>query len=149
MMFLGPLAVLAAAFLGDGGSPSRALVPPLAGPDREIASFVACAGPVRTDCVVDGDTFWYHGEKIRIADINTPETGSPGCAREAELGARATERLTQLLNAGPFSLASIDRDHDSYGRALRLVMRQGESLGAVLEGEGLAEHWQGRRRDWC
>ncbi|MCW1383109.1 thermonuclease family protein [Novosphingobium sp. KCTC 2891] len=119
------------------------------GADREAARFAPCAAAKRVTCIVDGDTFWYQGTKIRIADINAPEVSHPGCAREAALGAAATRRLTQLLNAGPFSLAIEGREVDRYGRALRVVRRGGESLGAVLEREGLAEHWQGRRGDWC
>jgi len=99
--------------------------------------------------VVDGDTFWYRGLKVRIADINAPELSHPGCAYEAQLAEAATRRLTQLLNAGPFSLEVEGRETDRYGRALRVVMRGGKSLGAVLEREGLAEHWRGRRSDWC
>jgi endonuclease YncB( thermonuclease family) len=34
--------------------------------------------------VVDGDTFWYQGTKIRIADINAPEVSHPGCPQKAE-----------------------------------------------------------------
>jgi micrococcal nuclease len=121
-----------------------------AGPlDGEQAAFIMCAGPGRITCVVDGDTFWYRGIKIRIADINAPEVSHPGCAREAALGAAATRRLTQLLNAGPFSLATEGRETDRYGRALRVVLRGGASLGGMLEREGLAEHWRGRRGDWC
>lgn len=56
------------------------------------------------NCVVDGDTFWFNGERIRVADIDTPETHPPRCATESELGNRATQRLHELLNAGPFSL---------------------------------------------
>jgi endonuclease YncB( thermonuclease family) len=117
--------------------------------DREHAAFGLCEGPGRITCVVDGDTFWYRGVKIRIADINAPEVSHPGCEREARLGAAATQRLTMLLNAGPFSLMSGTRETDRYGRALRVVVRRGESLGTVLESEGLAEHWKGRRSDWC
>lgn len=108
-----------------------------------------CAGLVRVTCVVDGDTFWYRGTKIRIADTNAPELSKTACAREARLAAAATRRLTVLLNAGPFSLGVEGRETDRYGRALRVVMRGGESLGTVQEREGLAEHWQGRRGDWC
>lgn len=122
---------------------------PVGLPDREAAAFGPCAGPARVTCVVDGDTFWYRGLKIRLADINAPELGHPGCAHEARMAAAATRRLTDLLNAGPFTLAITGRETDRYGRALRVVMRGGESLGTVLEREGLAEHWQGRRGDWC
>lgn len=47
--------------------------------DREAAQFTRCSGPVRVSCVVDGDTFWYRGAKIRIADINAPEVSEPHC----------------------------------------------------------------------
>ena len=99
--------------------------------------------------MVDGDTIWFRGAKIRLADINAPEVSQPACPAEAALGARATRRLTELLNAGPFSLRREGRDLDRYGRMLRMITRRGTSLGATLEAEGLAEHWQGRRGDWC
>jgi len=117
--------------------------------DREAASFARCASGPRVTCVVDGDTFWYRGTKIRLADINAPEVSTPSCPSEAVLGARATRRFTELLNAGAFTLVTDKRASDRYGRALRVVTRNGSSLGATLEAEGLAEHWQGRRGDWC
>ncbi len=118
--------------------------------DFERARFAPCAPGPRITCVVDGDTFWYRGTKIRIADINAPEVSHPACAREAALGAKATRRLTDLLNAGPFTLTVEGRRNaDRYGRALRVVVRQGESLGLRMEREGLAERWKGRRGDWC
>ncbi len=43
------------------------------------ARFSLCDGPVRVNCVVDGDTFWFRGDKIRIADIDAPEIVSPRC----------------------------------------------------------------------
>lgn len=118
-------------------------------PDTARARFGVCAPGPRVTCVVDGDTFWLEGTKIRIADINTPETSQPSCAAEAELGKRATLRLVELLNAGPFALEVQGRETDRYGRALRVVTRNGRSLGAILEAEGLAEHWKGRRGNWC
>jgi micrococcal nuclease len=115
----------------------------------EQQDFGLCAGGRRITCVVDGDTFWLDGVKIRIADINTPEVGSPQCANEAELGRQAASRLTQLLSAGPFELDRVDRDADQYGRKLRIVSRNGQSLGDVLVGEGLAHAWRGQRESWC
>lgn len=100
--------------------------------------------------MVDGDTFWFNGERIRVADIDTPETHPPRCAAEAELGDRATQRLHELLNAGPFSLeAPLFRDEDKYERKLRVVTRNGESLGSQLVEEGLARQWTGSRQPWC
>jgi micrococcal nuclease len=122
---------------------------PATAQDRERASFALCGSGPRVTCVVDGDTFWYRGEKIRLSDINTPEVSQPACAQERALGERAQVRLLALLNAGPFTLAASGRDRDRYGRLLRVVLRDGESLGAMLVTEGLAEQWQGRRSDWC
>jgi endonuclease YncB( thermonuclease family) len=100
--------------------------------------------------IVDGDTFWVGGDKIRIADIDTPETHPPRCAHEAELGERATRRLAALLAEGPFDLQPIGgRDTDQYGRKLRIVTRGGRSLGDQLVAEGLARTWTGRREPWC
>jgi micrococcal nuclease len=113
------------------------------------ATFALCAEGPRTTCVVDGDTFWLNGEKVRIADINAPETHSAGCEAEQALGDRATRRLITLLNAGPFTLDIEGRATDRYGRALRVVRRSGRSLGGELVAEGLAEPWRGRRSDWC
>ena len=119
------------------------------GSDAERASFSLCGQGARVNCVVDGDTLYYQGVKIRIADIDTPETNPPRCAEEGRLGNAATQRLLQLANAGPFTLQSIDRDEDRYGRKLRVLTRKGESLGGVLVAEGLARWYQGGRRPWC
>ena len=130
-------------------SASIASARPGASPDRETARFDACGRGERINCVIDGDTFWYAGRKIRIADIHTPEVSRPRCPREAALGERASARLLALLNQGAFTLESVDRDRDPYGRLLRTVTRDGTSLGAVLVREGLAEEWQGTRGGWC
>lgn len=121
-------------------------------PPSSIAAtgrFTLCHSGGGTNCVVDGDTIWIAGEKVRIADIDTPETHPPRCPAEAELGDRATRRLQALLNAGPIELAAADRPTDRYGRRLAIVTRDGVSLGDTLIDEGLARPWEGRRRPWC
>ncbi len=113
------------------------------------ASFALCGPGPRVTCVVDGDTFWFEGEKVRIADINTPETHHPGCPEEEMLGRESTRRLVDLLNDGPFDLERGSRDRDRYGRLLRIVTRSGRSLGEQIVEEGLAEPWKGKRGNWC
>jgi len=114
-----------------------------------VGRFTICHTGGGENCVVDGDTAWVGGEKIRIADIDAPETHPPRCDYEADLGRRATDRLAALMNAGPFDLKLIDRDVDRYGRKLRVLVRNGRSLGDQLVQEGLARTWEGRRRPWC
>jgi endonuclease YncB( thermonuclease family) len=67
----------------------------------------------------------------------------------AALGERAKGRLLELINAGPFELVRYDRDEDQYGRKLRIIKRDGRSIGDTLIVEGLARRWDGARRSWC
>lgn len=127
------------------------LVPPVEAAQSIVATrFAKCSADVRKNCVIDGDTLWINGEKVRIADIDTPEISTPKCASELALGNRATRRLVELVNAGPFQLqAWPGRGTDRYGRKLRLLVRDGRSLGDRLVSEGLARTWSGRREPWC
>nr|WP_180941962.1 thermonuclease family protein [Sinorhizobium mexicanum] len=113
------------------------------------AAFSFCGADRHVNCVVDGDTFWFKGQKIRIADIDTPELSPPRCEAERIKGEAAKARLLALLNAGEFSLSAGLRDEDKYGRKLRTVTRAGRSLGATLIDEGLARRWDGARHGWC
>lgn len=131
------------------------LNPPPKGPlvespaDTLQATFSICSGAIRINCVADGDTFWFHGIKIRLAGIDAPELYPPHCDREAELGEAAKRRLRELLNAGRFSLKTVPRETDRYGRTLRDVYRGGRSVGDVLVAEGLARRLRGPRQSWC
>jgi len=119
-------------------------------PEMAQAQFDICASATRINCVVDGDTIWYRGEKIRIADIDTPEIWQAKCASEKGLGRQARRRLQELLNDGPFHIVrSGSRDRDRYGRLLRVIERDGQSLGMILVNEGLAHVWDGRKHPWC
>lgn len=132
------------------GTPTEEItIPPLPRIDTLSARFVLCDGPIRTNCVVDGDTFWFRGDKIRIADIDAPEIFSPRCQEEKHVGEIARDRLLVLLNAGNFSLQSGWRDTDRYGRKLRTVTRADRSLGETLVEEGLARRWNGPAYAWC
>ena len=110
-----------------------------------LALAVCDAGP-RVSCVHDGDTVWLEGEKIRLADIDTPELNGD-CAAERSLAMRARDRLVVLLNAGPFELNRTGTDR--YGRTLAVLHRSGLSIGDRLMREGLARTWTGRREPWC
>ena len=100
--------------------------------------------------IIDGDTFDYGSMRVRIADIDTPEVRGR-CAYETDLAGRATNRLRALLAGGDIALhaAPGGRDEDRYGRKLRIVTRDGRSVGDTLVAEGLARTWTGRREPWC
>ena len=100
--------------------------------------------------IIDGDTIDFEGMRVRLADIDTPEVRGR-CAHETELAARATRRLRALLADGAIELHRLPsgRDEDQYGRKLRIVTRDGRSVGDMLVAEGLARTWTGRREPWC
>lgn len=129
----------------DGTIPA----PPSISTDTLSAGFDLCAGGVRVNCVVDGDTFWFLGEKIRIADIDAPEISQPACAAERQLGEMSRDRLLAMLNEDRFSLMAGWRDEDRYGRKLRVLSRSGKSLGESLADQGLARRWNGPNFGWC
>lgn len=110
------------------------------------AALAVCAPGPREHCVHDGDTVWINGEKIRIADIDTPELNGQ-CAYERNLALRARNRLIELLNAGPFRTRRSGTDR--YGRTLAVLHRSGSSIGDQLVAEGLGRTWSGRRERWC
>ncbi len=108
-----------------------------------------CGSGPRVTCVVDGDTFWLDGEKIRIEGYDTPETTTNICGgqREVELGRRAAERLMQLLSQGNVSMGRTDEDR--YGRTLAIVHVDGQDVGDILIAEGLARRWPDGPEFWC
>ena len=122
---------------------------PVPSPERPRTNFGFCHTGAGFNCVVDGDTIWIDGQKVRVADIDAPETHDFRCPEEKALGDRATQRLLQLVNGGPVTLQAIDRDEDAYGRKLRVVMVNGTSVGTTLVNEGLARSYDGGRKPWC
>lgn len=62
----------------DALSATIGLAPPIGANDRQAVLthlFSICpTGGSRTDCVVDGDTAWIDGVKVRVADIKASGT---------------------------------------------------------------------------
>lgn len=147
-LMLGAVLVVLAGVVSDlwQGQVGRVLTPSAA---PQHASFDLCRGRSGGTCVVDGDTIHFQGTTIRIADIDTPEVGRPQCPSEKALGDRATLRMIELLNQGPIEIGDYPRDQDRYGRKLRIIRRNGHSLGEILVVEGLARRWDGARHSWC
>lgn len=91
------------------------------------------AQPAVVDAIVDGDTIWVRarggggslpsGErsKIRLLEIDTPETQAPGTGVECG-GREATDFARRRLPAGSTVHLMADReDTDQYGRFLRYL----------------------------
>ncbi|WP_018856426.1 thermonuclease family protein [Rhizobium sp. 42MFCr.1] len=102
-----------------------------------------------TFSVTDGDTIHVEGESngTRLVGYNAPEVFSPRCTFEKELGDRATDRLKELVAAGPVELARVScacergtegTDRCNYGRSCAVLYAGGRNVSNILVGEGLA-----------
>lgn len=76
---------------------------------------------------VDGDTFRYGTDRIRIRGYNAPELSEPG-------GREAAIRLEQLMQTGPINI--VPHGHDVYGRTLADVFVNGQNVADVMMEEG-------------
>ena len=149
--------ILVSAYVG-AGDPALVEPPALLSSDPEPVSetFTRC-GPGRAQgCVIDGDTFKLGTRNVRIIGIDTPETHPARCAEEARLGEAATAMLQGLLNQGSFEMvAPIYRDHDRYGRDLRVIRRKRpdgsyQSIASEMRESGLAHRYLGGfKTGWC
>ncbi|WP_018899781.1 hypothetical protein [Rhizobium sp. 2MFCol3.1] len=109
------------------------------------AAFGYCGQGEHINCVADGSTFWYKGEKIVIADIVSPGIDNARCDGERKAGFAAKLRLLNLLNAGSFSMNAAGQPDK--GAAPRVISRDGRSIGAQLVDEGLAR--KPGKGAWC
>ena len=119
-------------------------------------ALTACTGDnsggirVTADQIVDGDTVRTDGPNVRLTGegdvpFDTPETFRPECAREAELGAQATELLRSLM---PGRLVIIDEGGGGFGRDLGVLYgSDGEDVREALLDAGLAK--ASMNADWC
>ncbi|WP_157929491.1 thermonuclease family protein [Phyllobacterium zundukense] len=103
--------------------------------------------------VIDGDTIWLNREKIRLANIDTPEIGGAKCESELARGLEAKPALKRLLDGKEIQITRGDpktrRMIDQYGRTLALVAVNGKDVGETLIERNLARRWTGRRQPWC
>lgn len=105
-----------------------------------------CARGKRINCVVDGDTMWFDGEKIRLSGIDAPEVKGK-CSFETALAAKATRRLSAMLSGEALTIERSGQDR--FGRTLARVQTANGDAGERMVREGLARPWTGRKEVWC
>lgn len=106
-------------------------------------AFSVCGSGQRITCVVDGDTFWFRGEKIRIADIDTPEL-SP---RDASANASEVLRRNNVCSRSSIRVQS--RSRRPPGMKIASVASPGSStaIGDRLAIYSLQKAWRGSGKD--
>jgi endonuclease YncB( thermonuclease family) len=93
-----------------------------------------CGDEKLRSCVVDGNTFWYGGEFMRLKAINPPAT-QVACVTSTADAAR--DRLMKLLNTGEIFVFRYGTDAE--GHTLSTVLVEGREVGETLIAEGLAQ----------
>ncbi len=125
-------------------------LPPAAGqPDFAARSIPLCGSGKRVTCVVDGDTLWLDGRKIRISNIDAPEMQAR-CGQERQKAEAATRKLQSLVSGKALQIDA--EGDDRFGRLLARLSSQQGDVGDALVREGLAVRWTGHRADpaiWC
>lgn len=112
--------------------------------------------------IIDGDTVALPCEvavkgcskKIRLLEIDAPESHKPSCDAELAAGLRAKERLASLVRAGDVEISR--EGLDRYGRTLANIRAPAGDVGEILMKEGLAlRYFPGRKAKaariahWC
>jgi endonuclease YncB( thermonuclease family) len=105
---------------------------------------------VRDIRVIDGDTVTISGERanVRLVGFNTPETRSPECSAELQVGRTATSRLNTLLKqAGTIEFRRVacacrpgteGTSRCNFGRQCGSLIVDGTDVGRTLISENLA-----------
>lgn len=117
--------------------------------------------------IIDGDTIRLSdGTRMRLVGFNTPESGTRAeCGREADLSARASARLKQLVAGAETTITKVacacppgteGTKKCNYGRSCGILTVAGRDAGEILIAEGLAVPFvcSGQRcpptpRPWC
>lgn len=118
---------------------------PVAAPPKAMA-MPLCGNGKRVNCIVDGDTIWVNGEKIRLQGFNAPEMNG-SCEQERRLAVKARDELRRAINGR--SLAIERNGQDRYGRTLATVRVDGRDVADELIDRGLAHRWRGYKESWC
>jgi micrococcal nuclease len=108
----------------------------------------------RRAIIIDGDTLALGNERIRLLNIDAPESFRSRCERELVMGLKAKERLAVLVRSGRLEVER--HGQDRYRRTLARIYVGGRDLGQVLIQEGLALPWRDgpearadRLQHWC
>jgi micrococcal nuclease len=93
-----------------------------------------CGEEKLRSCVIDGNTFWYGGEFMRLQAINPP---APKVACVGGTAEAARDRLMTMLNGGEIFVFRYGTDAE--GHTLSRVLFEGRDIGERLIAEGLAQ----------
>lgn len=116
-----------------------------------LAAVLACSSPVK---VIDGDTIdLCQGDKverIRIANLDAPESYRPKCAKEKHLGLAAKDEALRFFIRPSVDLDVTRYNTDRYGRSVAAVSVNGVDFATHMIEAGHGVKWQfNEKHNWC
>lgn len=116
-----------------------------------LAAVLACVSPVR---VIDGDTIEVcqkaGPERIRIAQLDAPESYRPKCDKEKHLGIAAKNEAHRFFVRPSVNLEINRISTDRYGRSVAAVSVNGKDFATYMIESGHGVKWQfNKKHDWC
>lgn len=111
------------------------------------AEFGHCYNHSGPNCVLDGDTVYFGGEKLEIAGMDAPEIRAAACPDERSRGIEAAVRLNELLNRGKVTVTGTERG--TGGQLLTKLTVDGVDVGATMVSAGVAREYGDGRNSWC
>lgn len=143
------LALLAVAIVWNGAEEPWSSSPPPAPTLRSGDTFDG-----RYAVLIDSNIIGIGQERIRIANIDAPESFNPRCSEERVAGLKVKERLAQVIRVEKVGIRREGQDAD--GRTLARIAVNGQDLGDLLIREGLVLPWHdgpeartAGARHWC
>lgn len=116
-----------------------------------LAAAVTCTQPVR---VIDGDTIEVCNvsgpERIRIANLDAPESYRPACSKEKFAGIAAKQAAIQFFVRPIVNLEINRHSKDRYGRSVADVSVNGKDFRQHMIVAGHGVEWKfNEKHDWC
>jgi len=99
--------------------------------------------------VIDGDTIALGQERIRIANIDAPESGGRAECEHERFKAELATTMAEVYLADAGEVAIWRDGQDRYRRTLAIVYVDRVNLGNLLVHYRAAVPWAGRQHDWC
>lgn len=111
------------------------------------AQFGQCYNAEGQNCVLDGDTIYFQGQKVEIAGLETPKIQDAKCDDERNRGIDSAIRLAALLNSGKVTIAGNVGEADGQVRAK--VEVDGQDVGIAMIKAGAARESGSVPPSWC
>ena len=123
--------------------PLALLCPSVSSAASAVPDSVVCGLPVLR--VVDGDTlvvnFHNKAEKIRLLNVDTPESVHPDKRRNTAMGKAASDYTRSRLNGKTICLEFEGRKRGNYGRLLAYAIRDGQNFNLELVRQGWSPYY--------